>query len=884
MPTGVDPQGAKVNPIQEVLDHVEAGVVQELMRFLDSLSAPGRRAVARQLPAHLAERLRSGVVERRGVQSLAPGYRLAGAACLSGAEQVAKWLDRRELRWVSEPEADAARISLLLRSRPEEWRADLAVRLVRRLRPPARAQRQRLQPPAGWDLAAALVEETSIEPPDNDAFVAGWVQRLAERRYTSASSALLAEDRLLDYMLPRLFSAAGVAERLSSWNYRWPDGSSLIQDVVALARAGRVSRELLLDGCMGRFLAGGDGSCEFVTLRRALRPEVAEIPVADCVNLLPSASSSVLRLVLEELGRADRAGALDDELFAEAVQALTHRREKKNIAAGVKWMADAPPPRGAVALAALAPVFDVDTPALRERAVRLAVRLAPHAAPPSRELIREAANRLPTQLRERVAAAYGAADPAGTEAEAAPTPMATPLPALPPPITSVDGLADELGRLRWPNDPAQFERILAALVELTHGDRTGVVAALQPWWRETWRHPFDARAAIYGDGAVKEEYRSLLRRCVLAVVSPADGRELSALLNHQGRTTGAPALGNLAKRRFREIISLFERDRTIPVLLATPTEPTGHVAAETLLARLERLGDTEPLEADFLQALLRLPRSLDPALSIRAEKLLSDAGRRTAAWLRDGGLPDPEVTWEFETINLEGGRGTARVGHARLTPPAGVPQQLATLCAVSPDAFSPREMAWWPPILPSHREVVAAHVLEFLPLFADDTNGQVEVVQALVHGDGPVGAATASTIVIGMGNRLPMQWAAAANAFITLAACRELPTADLGRAVADRIITEQVKLSRIAGMLAEIVAAGAHVEVWAVLAEALPRLLPDTGNKARAGLGELLKVARRAATRAGARGDIPGLSQLAAREGKSLLLHEARHLHEVISS
>jgi hypothetical protein len=68
-----------------------------------------------------------------------------------------------------------------------------------------------------------------------------------------------------------------------------------------------------------------------------------------------------------------------------------------------------------------------------------------------------------------------------------------------------------------------------------------------------------------------------------------------------------------------------------------------------------------------------------------------------------------------------------------------------------------------------------------------------------------------------------------------------------------------------------------------MLAVALPRLMPSDGERPRAGLGELLGVAARAATLAGARGKIDGLKEMAARKGTSLVLHEARHLYEVLS-
>ncbi|MEU4514239.1 DUF6493 family protein [Nonomuraea wenchangensis] len=876
-------RGIGVNPAaQAVLDRIETGSVADLVTFLPGLDDESRRAVARRLPAHLAERRRGGFEAAWRIRELAPLYRLAGAACFGGAEQVASWLSRRELNGV-EPKADAVHVMSVLRDRPLEWRRDLAVRLVRRLRPaPTGSTWRRVESLRGWDLAAALVIDTGVEPPENDAFVSGWVLRMIERQWRSRGTPMLADDPLLDHMLPRLFEAAGLARDLD-WRREWEGHLSILGELAALARTGRVPRQTLLDGCVSRFLTGGDAteSAPFVALWRALRPEAAEIPVTDFVRVLPSASSPVVQLAMEELRRSE---ALDPDLFAEAVQALTCRPEKKHVAAAVKWIADTPPAMGAAAVAALAPVFDLDPPSLRARAVRVAVKLAPHTAEPDRQAIREAATRLPADLRERLAAAFGPVDEPEPDPVAAPPLTATALPALLPPIASVAELAAELDKPRWPEDPARMERILAALVELTHRNRDAVVQGLQPWWQTNWRHPFEAAAYAYGIFGFDDDIHSLLLRCALAVVSPADSRELTALLAGKSeRRRSEPAPYRFVQQRFREVISLFERDGTLPVLLATPTAPTGHVDAATLVTRMERLDGAEPLTYDFVQALLRLPRELDPESAVRAEKLPSEAGRRLAACLRAGGLPDPDVTWGLESFDRPAFyHQSLREAHARLAPPEGIPGPLAELWTLAPQpgypAFS-RDMTWWPPVMPSHREALAAHLLECLPWHL-----QVEAVAALAHNDGPAGIATASTIVIGMGARLPAQRALAAEAILTLAARGELPAADLGRAVGHLVRGEQVKLFRVTAVLDEVTAAGAHAQVWTALAEAVPLLLPAPGEKARSGLGDLLKVAVRAAVLAGARGELPGLAELAARKGSSLLLHEARRLHETLSA
>ncbi|QFY12975.1 hypothetical protein GBF35_46200 [Nonomuraea phyllanthi] len=72
-------------------------------------------------------------------------------------------------------------------------------------------------------------------------------------------------------------------------------------------------------------------------------------------------------------------------------------------------------------------------------AVRIAVKLARHTVAPDKEAIREAATRLPTGLRERLAAAFGTLNDADPKLL-----TTTPLPALAPPIESVAELAAEL--------------------------------------------------------------------------------------------------------------------------------------------------------------------------------------------------------------------------------------------------------------------------------------------------------------------------------------------------------------------------------------------------------------------------------------------------------
>lgn len=166
------PRGTRVNTAREALARIESGSLAGFTAFLEGLSDDDRRWIAWSLPADLSERRRGGWEAERWVRERVPFYRLAGAACMRGAAQVASWLNRRDLRPV-EAEADAARVMSVLANRPLQWRRDLAVRLVRRLRPAAGPTWRRMRALGNWDLAAALVVGTGAEPPENDAFVAG---------------------------------------------------------------------------------------------------------------------------------------------------------------------------------------------------------------------------------------------------------------------------------------------------------------------------------------------------------------------------------------------------------------------------------------------------------------------------------------------------------------------------------------------------------------------------------------------------------------------------------------------------------------------------------------------------------------------------------------
>jgi hypothetical protein len=233
-----------MTPWREVAARIVAGDTVGTLQLVTALEAGGRRAVAAELPRHLAElkRTTDGSWEWR---AQIPALRVAGAACLPGPGVVANWLYRRDFGWRDDHVADAGRILGVLRRRPEPWRAELARRMVERLR----ASQVGVEIPQ-WRIAAGLVRETGIKPPPNDAFVVGWLRSLGAAGQAARRPDLerLARDPLFVRLLPRVFDLTGLGSALS--------GAQV--DVIArMVQEGLLDRAEILDRAAGRLLADG---------------------------------------------------------------------------------------------------------------------------------------------------------------------------------------------------------------------------------------------------------------------------------------------------------------------------------------------------------------------------------------------------------------------------------------------------------------------------------------------------------------------------------------------------------------------------------------------------------------------------------------------------
>ncbi|WP_317792081.1 DUF7824 domain-containing protein [Actinoplanes sichuanensis] len=104
-------------------------------------------------------------------------------------------------------------------------------------------------------------------------------------------------------------------------------------------------------------------------------------------------------------------------------------------------------------------------------------------------------------------------------------------------------------------------------------------------------------------------------------------------------------------------------------------------------------------------------------------------------------------------------------------------------------------------------------------------------------------------------------------------------TAALGAALGDLAADGTIKLARVVTALRDAHQAGASDAVWQVLRCALPLLL----STAPRGLPDLLELATRTASAAGARDAVPGLPEMAARGGGTRVVREAKRLQATLT-
>ncbi|MES9607335.1 DUF6493 family protein [Actinomadura sp. NPDC000929] len=879
---------AREDDLQKAL---HAGDVELTARLVAELDDDARRAVAKDLPDRL-KAMRAATRHGELPHTTLEPLLVAGAGTLGGPAAAAAWLCRRDLRvwWTQDgPARTCEALRAVTSTRPDEWRAEVARRVAARFRVSGGESLL-------WHMAAVLAESAGTVP-ESDGFVVGWV---TERDLPDAG------DPFLDALVPRLFDVEAVGGTLADdgarpqWNR--PRIGGWAGALAGLAATGRLDRAVLLDGCVRRFLRGGTARDLrwFIALHDTLEPDDDETAarVRDYVRLLPAAPSTVAGLALRQVRRVDDQGGLDAALFDEAADALLFRPEKKLVQAALIWLDRTARKRDRVdaTLRAVTAVFHSDALDLRERAVAIAAKHAAHASEAVHEEVRAAARDLPAVLREPVAAAFGAVETTDDSERSPGPPPFTPREA-PAPIGSLDELAEEFAvLLRADEEWRTSERFLAALVEFAYRDPEATRAALRkpagdvaPWLTDSDRHG-------YWRAYVKASWIALPVRSLLHPPKSHGLRDaLASLLKGRSRAAGtvfSPQMERFLTLRRHEIASMVGK---VPVLLATPTAGSGHVDPDVLVARLERIeaAGAEPGRADLTQAMLRVPREIDPAAVGRARRLESKAGRTLAAWLADGGLADPAVECTVLDKPLASVRGRTLRLPTRILSTVDVPgdSDIAHLCAFPEDGWTDFGTAgihaaqgFWPSVLPSHREVTAAHLAPDLAGASEEELGQGAVMLDLAGADGPTGSATGTLLACALAHRSQNERADAVEALLVLSARGDLPAAETGTALGRLAALKRLTLPRAVKALTAAADGGGHAGVWAILAAALPHALPAPGERAVTGVPDLIALATRLAETTGARDAVPGLEDVAARGGSSRLVKESARLHRTLAT
>jgi hypothetical protein len=908
---------------EELVKPIEAGDPDGVVAVLAGAAEADRRALA----GPLAERRRllwqpgeRDWWERLFRESAA--LLVAGAGCAPGVAKVVSWLTpgRRSVRPgpVRGAERIPGQVVAVLQDRGQPAIDKVAAGLAARLR--ANATTNDWELTFDWRLVAALVDAGGAPVPTDDGFVLGWLAALpgATDGRSRSMVELLRDDPYLDVLGPRIMEVDGAAQRLGpGWRHA----------LVALAEEGRLARDGLLGGCLYRLRAGGRAGAlrQVLELHQELAPTLDELAEhrAQYVDLMGSPRGFVAALAQESLRALHDAGRLPLADLLAASGAALLRGEKALVRTQLSWLdqvaAGTGPPDEVLATVAVG--LGQERLDLAERALKVLARHLPAAGDAARRAVRDAADPLTGDLRRQAAALPGialTAPPAPTPPTPAGLGHHLPGPAgsggpgweeMPAGIGSVGELAAEVAALfRNPPDAVRLERVLDGLVRWTAADRGLVAEAVVPQV-PSW---FGGQTGALVD--------------LLHAAAGLPERTVPRHLRHAALSDVASPFDRTLMGRLGELVGQL-RSGPPPELLATPAWTTGHVDPERLLGtlvRAERDG-WEPGTFDVGQALLRLPREVDPAIRDRAAALDLRAAHQLVRWLDLGGLPDPEPVvvragtdpqrwvgrspaYRLVTAYREaGGPDGAPDGRAGQL---GLPSWLVRLpeSEAAPRAFGYHwapGLDLWPAVLPSHREIVAAYVLPTVAPAADaDRNGGTEVLPALARCHGPLGPGVALAIGYGLAARREADRLPAVDALLALPTKTgrpggvALPAAAgrpggrpgepvgvlvgrlIGPVVADRVVA----LSRLTAGLAELDRSGAHHTVRDITAGVLAAVLPaGTRPPGTSDLLALASGATAAAGDAGALGALPGLAAQAD-HGTGRLRTEARRLQRTLAT
>ncbi|MGI5241546.1 hypothetical protein [Dactylosporangium sp. CA-139066] len=775
-------------PVETVPDGLEA-----MREYL-----AGDPQAARWEPGSGRERWHLTRVAQQRARQVNEGRRAARAlAVAAGLPRAADVVRAANRRWPEPPlplTAEAA--GPLLRIRGAAWCATVGRNLARRARTAV----------APWAFTEALLRAAGEGLPQEPAAVAQYVTMWRGNRLAD----VLADDPWFASALPYIFDDDRVGEAFGTGyaGRDWPLA------LIELTAGKRLPRETLIAGCLRRLRTGGRPGllAPFLSLLGELAPAPAELAAhrGELLGLLAAPGSTVAGFARDGLVALDALEPLDAAETAELTRAMLTRPEKKLVRAHVAWLRRRP--------------LDELFPDLAEALADGLQHPAPDLAELVLTLVEPRLDRLPAATRERLVAEvpgiegpFGerlaellGVDPAGPQPAA--LLVADPPAAMPAPLDLDDLVMEAAAWLRNAGepDPVQHELVLDGLVRAARGDRDATARALatvQPQWPGLWSE----------------------------LLAAAAGRPVTDPRHLDSRSR--EPLSRFIDARCAELAERLAADPP-GALLAFPATTAGHVDPERVLALLaaaERDG-WAPGHRDLTQALLRLPREIGPAVRAGAERLASTAGRTFAEWVRREPC-DPAVWIEEPTADSRG--ATERLACLELG--ADLPGDVAeprTAHARIQYSWAAHDIALWPLVTPSHREIAAAHLTPHVAV-RDRSNLGTAMLAGLAAADGPHGPAMALVLAYTLGNHRPDVRLAAADALLALAARPGFDGAATGAEIATLAGSGRLKLGRVVAPLTEAMRGGAHRAVAQVTAAALAPLL---AGPRRPGLKDLIAL------------------------------------------
>ncbi|MEO3930652.1 DUF6493 family protein [Micromonosporaceae bacterium B7E4] len=839
----------------DLFDLIHEGAVDEITVALTGLDESRRRQIGTELVAYV-RKLRDNRWAGREATALA----VAAVGALPSAAKVAELLGRRS---VSLDEEDGPPVVRMARHRGVDWLPELAHRLADRL--------PRTDPWFATRFIAYLLVADRAAPPTDERFVTGWVGMLSWPSRRERDVPLLDRlrtDPFLDTLLPRLFEVDGLGTRLAFDDFKAGENLALPSALARLVAEGRLDRTVLLRSCFDRLVRGDRAAAlrPFVALHDLLAPTPAECAehVADYLRLLadgPGPVASMAQRALRGLPEVEMEALLD------ASRAVLARPDKGLVRAQLNWLDQ---------LARQRP----------DRAAEVAVVLREGAGHPASDL-RDRAATLATKHGAAPAPAPTAVEHRGDELPALPV-----LAAAPSPITDPDELVEEAAVLLGGELAIlPLERVLDGLARLVGADQPRLARSLRTVVdrlpNRSLEHPWDP-CCLHGQVA------GLLRAAVDApdaAALRARWAGLLAALRQAGPPDPRVAPPHwLLRLRLAELGTQLGGAPAGVGLLAAPTAANGSLDPGVLHERVAALGDQEPGHWDLTQALLRLPPVVDEAAAARAAALGTPAGDRLAAWLRTSGVPEPlarpvTVFFNSRAVSFFGiPGGSTRRTVVEIQPPESPegerfedPLRLLSGWQARFDSPCAIWSTLWPALLPGYRGLVATYALPDIASAADqEIRGAAAVLPLLAESAGRGGVALDLALAYGLGARHRSDRAAALDALLILAAAGDLDAEAVGRQLGALGAAETLVLTRAVEPLRDAAAAGAPFATWRLLAATLPALLAAPAPPR--GTPDLLTLAAETATVTGARIEVPGLAEVAARRGSSRLVTEARRL------